>query len=378
MPISLKNLFKGQLRFMKNQGIDVLGVSSPGLELQNVGKVENIRTVAISMTRKITPFKDFLSLFRMIVLFSKEKPDIVHSHTPKAGIISMCAAWICQVPIMMHTVAGLPLEEAEGVKYILLFYIEKVTYFFATKIYPNSSSLQDYILQNKMVNSKKCSIIGNGGTNGIDVNFFYKENVDPTEIQKIKELYALGSEVYCYVGRIVKDKGIVELINAFILLLERKPEAQLLLIGDYEESLDPLPCEIFEFIQESDKIINVGWVEDVRPYMLSSNYFVFPSYREGFPNVVLQAQALGLRSIVSNINGCNEIVEHNRNGYIVEKKNTHMLYEYMLKISNPNSCLIGEKDQRKRIEKLYSSKFIWRELYKEYQTLYNLSNEKVN
>lgn len=148
IPISLKVLLSDQLRFMNNY-FDVIGVSSEGKELKELEKIEGIKTIKLNMSRKITPIRDFVSLLRAIYLILKEKPDIVHTHTPKAGIIGMMASWICRVPYRFHTVAGLPLMEAEGNKKKILKFVEKLTYFFATKVYPNSKGLENYILENK-------------------------------------------------------------------------------------------------------------------------------------------------------------------------------------------------------------------------------------
>ena len=150
VPISLKTLLKGQLRFMTENGFDVLGVSSEGKELDDIKKEEGVSVCVLNMTRTISPFRDLKSFWQMYRLFVKEKPLIVHSHTPKAGIVSMLAAKLAGVPIRLHTVAGLPLMEASGIIRIILNAVEKLTYTFATKVYPNSNGLYNFILSNKI------------------------------------------------------------------------------------------------------------------------------------------------------------------------------------------------------------------------------------
>ena len=170
---SLENLLRGQLRFMSNY-YKIIGVGSKG-ELENNNTVvdklannEGVDVVPLEMTREITPFKDLKALYQLYKLFKKEKPFIVHSHTPKAGTLSMIAAKMAKVPHRLHTVAGLPLIEASGVKRKILNYVEKITYSSATKVYPNSKGLKDFIIDSGFTTSKKLKVIGFGSSNGID------------------------------------------------------------------------------------------------------------------------------------------------------------------------------------------------------------------
>src|SRR5690606_18602345 len=160
VPQSLRGLLKGQLKFMSENGFDVIGVSSPGEALNDVEKNEGVKTVGIEMTRTISPLKDLQALFRLIHLFRKEKPQIVHTHTPKAGLLGMMAAKIAGVPHRLHTVAGMPLTVATGTKRHLLKQMEKLTYACATKVYPNSLGLKKIILEEKFTFPKKLKVIG--------------------------------------------------------------------------------------------------------------------------------------------------------------------------------------------------------------------------
>jgi len=326
IPISLKILLKDQLKFM-NQYFSVIGVSSKGEELSEVTIDEGIRTIKLDMSRKITPFKDLISLIKMMVLLLKEKPDIVHTHTPKAGIVGMVAAWITRVPHRLHTVAGLPVMEASGNKKKILLMVEKLTYFCATKVYPNSHGLQSYILENNLVDKDKSKVIGYGSSNGIDTSFFSRTNDVMSQSKQIKEKYNLENKfVFCFVGRVVKDKGINELLHAFNKLTQKFYNIRLLIVGNLEEELDPISEHSHKILKENKNIINVGYQNDIRPYLASSDCFVLPTYREGFPNVVLQACSMELPCIVTDINGCNEIIEDRKNGLLIEPKNKDALY----------------------------------------------------
>ena len=367
VPISLKILLQDQLKYM-NQYFEVIGVSSEGEELNDVKVKEGIRTIELNMSREITPIKDLISLYKMILLLLKEKPNIVHTHTPKAGIIGMIAAWITRVPYRLHTVAGLPVMEATGNKKTILLVVEKLTYACATKVYPNSHGLQKYILQNKLTKQDKLHIVGYGSSNGIDTQYFQKTKEILNQSKKIKEQYQLKNKfVFCFVGRVVKDKGINELIYAFNKLSQENHNIVLLIVGQLEKNLDPISSEAEMILKNNKQIQYVGFQNDIRPYLATSNCFLLPTYREGFPNVVLQACSMELPCIVTNINGCNEIIEHDKNGLIIEPKDRNALYDAMRKIENEKKLTLqlGLNTRNDIIQK-YDRKAFHQYLLKEY------------
>ena len=376
VPLSLKVLLKGQLRFMASNGFDVKGVSSEGEELREVRENEGIAVEAITMSRKITPFQDLKSLWQMWNFLRKEKPQIVHTHTPKAGIIGMLAARLAGVPHRLHTVAGLPLMEATGTKRKILNFVEKLTYSSATRVYPNSKGLYDFILQNNFIQSNKLKIIANGSSNGIDTAFFSPDQVTEIERVTLREKLNIQPDdfVFVFVGRIVSDKGINELIKAFSELqaVENNEPAgiKLLLVGGLENDLDPLNPETLAEINQNKDIISVGFQQDVRPFFAISDALAFPSYREGFPNVVMQAGAMGLPSIVSDINGCNEIIVEGENGLIIPPKNVEKLKEKMLTLAKDKNLYTKLKgNSRRMIENRYEQSVVWNALLEEYEGL---------
>ena len=376
VPISFKVLLKGQLRFMASNGFDVKGVSSEGEELKEVRENEGIVMEAINMSRKITPFQDLKSLWEMWNFLRKEKPQIVHTHTPKAGIIGMLAARLAGVPHRLHTVAGLPLMEATGTKRKILNFVEKLTYSSATRVYPNSKGLYDFILQNNFTQSNKLKIIANGSSNGIDTTFFSPDQVTELERVTLREKLNIQPDdfVFVFVGRIVSDKGINELIKAFSQLqaVENNEPAgiKLLLVGGLENDLDPLNPETLAEINQNKDIISVGFQQDVRSFFAIADALIFPSYREGFPNVVMQAGAMGLPSIVSDINGCNEIIIEGENGLIIPSKNVEKLKEKMLTLARDKNLYIKLKENSRRmIENRYEQSVVWKALLEEYEGL---------
>jgi len=331
VPISLHLLLTGQFRFMREHGFDVFTVSAPGKEVAEVEK-EGVPHIAIPFTRKITPWQDLRCLYQLCQFIRRERPDIIHTHTPKAGLIGMLAARLCNVPVRMHTVAGLPLMEATGLKKRILEFTEVITYACATHVYPNSAGLKRYIEKNFGIGSPKLKVIGKGSSNGIDTGYFSISENLLKESQSIRQQHALNANdvVFCFIGRVVRDKGIVELVQAFqTVRRNRMASAQhleasgtkLLIVGPFEQDLDPLPREVLQFIKDDPDVVLAGFQRDVRPWLMAADVFVFPSYREGFPNVVMQASLLKVPSIVSDINGCNEIITARETGLIVPPKN---------------------------------------------------------
>ncbi|WP_172914435.1 glycosyltransferase family 4 protein [Capnocytophaga canis] len=370
VPISLKTLLKGQHRFMSDNGFEVVGVSSFGKELGEVSEDEGIRTVAIEMSRQITPLQDLKSLWKMWNFLRKEKPEIVHTHTPKAGTIGMLAAKLAGVPHRLHTVAGLPLMEAKGNKRKILNFVEKITYACATKVYPNSKGLYYIILENNFTTKNKLKVIANGSSNGINTEYFSPESISDQEKQELKKTLNIQPDdfVFIFVGRLVGDKGINELITAFSEL--RLPDTKLLLVGGEEKDLDPLEINTIKEIQKNENIIAVGFQKDVRPYFAISDGLVFPSYREGFPNVVMQAGAMGLPSIVSDINGCNEIIAEGENGCIIPSKSVEELKLAMKKMREDKSLYYSlQQNSRRMIVERYQREAVWKALLEEYNFL---------
>lgn len=373
VPISLKTLLKGQHRFMSENYFDVIGVSTLGKELGDVQEEESISVVPLQMTRTISPIKDLISLYSFYKLCKKEKPLIVHSHTPKAGIVGMLGAKLAGVPIRLHTVAGLPLMEVKGLKRKVLNFVEKLTYSSANKVYPNSKGLYDFILNEKFTKEGKLKVIGNGSSNGIDTSFFTRSLIEDESLQTLKREIGIKKEdfVFVFVGRLVGDKGINELVHAFSKIQHETTKViKLLLVGSLETELDPLLDSTIEIIKNNKDIISVGFQKDVRSYFAISNALVFPSYREGFPNVVMQAGAMELPSIVSDINGCNEIIEEGVNGTIIPVKNTEAIRIAMLKFLNDKDYYHQLKgNSRQMITERYEQHVVWNALLEEYNIL---------
>ncbi len=366
VPVSLNILLKGQHRFF-NQYFEVVGLASPGKELDEVALSEEIRVVPIHMHRQISLLNDVISLIRIFCVIKKEKPVIIHTHSPKAGTLGMIAAWVARVPVRLHTVAGLPLLEEKGFKRSILDLVEKITYRFATKVYPNSMGLYKIILQNGYAKETKLKVIGNGSSNGIDINHFNPTLFNSEIKEGLRNELQISDQdlVFVFVGRLVKDKGINELIVAFEKLEHQN--IKLLLVGNTEPELDPLLPSTKKSINNNSNIISVGFRQDVRPYLAISDVLVFPSYREGFPNVVMQAGAMGLPSIVTDINGCNEIILNGLNGIIIPPKDDKALTKAMDQfIENPELVKQLSQNARESIVSRFDQQTMWNLIKEEY------------
>lgn len=309
---------------LQAKGYEVVSVSSPGPEVQHLREM-GVKCIEVSMERHISLSKDIVSLWKLIKVFRKEKPDIVHSMTPKAGMLCMLAAWICRVPVRIHTFTGLVWPTASGLKRKILMATDWLTCACATHVIPEGEGVKTDLLSHGITH-KPLKVLGYGNVRGIDLEHYARteEVMRKADKIRVKDVFT-----FVFVGRIVRDKGINELVAAFKRLQTRVPKTRLILVGEYEDALDPITPEARKEIEDNPCILAVGELKDVRPWLAASDALVFPSYREGFPNVVIEAGAMGLPSIVTDINGSREIIQDGVNGLIVPSKNEDALLKEM-------------------------------------------------
>jgi glycosyltransferase involved in cell wall biosynthesis len=370
VPISLDLLLTGQMKYMNENGFEVLMISDDGKERDKVMEQESCNHIVVSMTREITPIKDLHCLWVLIRLFRREKPDIVHSHTPKAGLLGMLAARIAGVPVKIHTIAGLRFMTTVGFKRKLLVGMEKLTYYFADCVWANSFSIANYLKEHKLIDGNKLGIIGKGSTNGIDLQRFSKSALKIQEIEATKKLINYDEKNFYLlsVGRMVKDKGIEELIEVFEIIKKEVSHLRLILVGPFEEQLDGIRADIKETIQNDKDIIHINWSNQVEYFMHLANILVHPSHREGFPNVLLQAGAMECSIICSDIAGNIDIVQHQETGILFKVsdkkdlesklifgiKNTENLLKFKEKLLSD----IKEKFDRKMVHQSILNQYI--------------------
>lgn len=366
---SLDGLLKGQLKFL-NQYYDVVGAANDSGLLSTVAKREGIRTEAVKMNREISLSQDIKSLWNLVILFRKEKPYIVHANTPKGSLLAMIAAKITRVPHRIYTVTGLRFETTHGKLRTILKTMERITCMCANKIIPEGNGVKDTLICENITN-KPLNVIHNGNINGIDISYFSPENISTTR-NEVRNKLEISDEyfTFIFVGRIVRDKGMNELAEAMKLLNQNNLKVKLILVGNFESELDPILTENEYFFKNDESVIFVGYQNDIRPYLVAADALVFPSYREGFPNVVLQAGAMGLASIVTNINGCNEIIKENENGNIIPTKDTTALYNAMTDyIKDPIRVKNMKDKSREIISSKYNQSDVWNALLNEYRNL---------
>lgn len=367
--ISFK-LIDGQAQFMQQQGYQVITASGGPFPKEEIPQLKGVRFIPQPhLVRPISIKEDLLALRDMIRLIRKERPDIIHSHTPKAGLMGMLAGWLCRVPIRIHTVAGLPLLVHRGFKRKVLNLVERITYRCATYVYPNSHKLRDTIISLRLASPDKLRVIGDGSSNGINVQHFCKALFAEELVDPIRKQLG-GGFTFIFVGRIVRDKGICELVEAFTRLQQEHPDARLLLVGDFEQELDPLSDVVYHMIQSNPAINCAGWQDDVRPWFAAADALAFPSYREGFPNVVMQAGAMGLPCVVSDINGCNEIIIEGENGLIIPSHDAAALYQAMKRMIEDKALYTHcQQNARPLIASRYKQEDVWQATLEMYRSL---------
>jgi glycosyltransferase involved in cell wall biosynthesis len=326
VPQSLEAFCKGLLKEL-SEDYDVIALSSPGEALDLVGRREEVRTIAVPMERHISVFKDLKSLLALVKVFRKERPDMVHSITPKAGLLCMMAAWMTRVPVRVHTFTGLVFPTATGLKKRILMLTDRITCACSTHIIPEGEGVKNDLITNK-ITRKPLKVLGFGNVRGIDMDYYSKR---PEVEDKAATLRDPGCFTFLYVGRIVRDKGINELIAASRRLSIDYPQVRLYLVGAFEDTLDPVDDTTKDAIDNDERIQYAGRQigDDLLAYYAASDCLVFPSYREGFPNTVLEAGAMGLPCIVTDINGSREIIKDDFNGLIVPSHDADALYEAM-------------------------------------------------
>ncbi len=368
IPMSFATLVKGQAKYL-SQYFEIKMVTSPSEKNEDISSYEGVKIHSVNMTRQITPIEDLKSLIKLFQYIKKEKPDAVYTFTPKAGLLGMMASFLARVPVRIHNIVGMPLMEVKGIKRKLLELIEKLTYFFATHLFCNSFGLKDYLYKN--LTKKEVRVIANGSINGVDTDYF-KNDKSICEQDEIRQEYGISPSdfVITFVGRIVKDKGINELVEVFLELSKKHDNLKLLLVGDYEEHLNSIDKKNKDLIDSSPSIIAVGFKKEIRNFLAITDLFALPSYREGLPNSLIEAGSFGIPLLATNINGCNEIIIQNETGILVNKKDNISLKNGLERmIVDTEQYNYIKKNIRTQIQERYSQDYFWQELRNEFESI---------
>lgn len=366
VPESLSTFCRGVLRKLSEK-YEVIALSSPGKELEIIAEREEVKTISVPMERHISLFNDIKSLYSLIRVLQKEKPTMIHSMTPKAGLLCMVAAWITRVPVRVHTFTGLVFPTSAGLKRKILMGTDWLTCACATHIIPEGEGVKGDLL-NHGITKKPLKVLGYGNVMGVDMEYF---RVSEEIRVKSEELRKSNTFTFLFVGRIVGDKGINELCEAFNKL-SNMANARLLLVGPYEDSLDPISKKSKDIIEQNPAIVSVGgkFGDELLHYYAAADCFVFPSYREGFPNTVLEAGAMGLPSIVTDINGSREIIVEGENGVIIPSHDANALFDAMMNMMKDKTA--REKmanNARRMIEERFEQGYVRKCLYDFYDEI---------
>lgn len=332
-------LLKGQISLLA-QHMDVILVAKDTGNLVHLAEQEGVQYRNIDIHREISLINDIKALISLIKLFRKERPDIVHANTPKGALLGLLAAKLAGVRHRIYNVNGLRFETATGNFRRLLIFMEKVACACATKVIPQSNGVAD-VIRREHITKKTLNVIRYGSGNGVDTQLFDpSDKAVKTSSEVIRGNFKGTS--FVFVGRLVGDKGVNELVDAFDRLCHEYPDVRLNLVGGKEEKLDPIKGKTMEIINSNINIVVHGQQKDVRPFLAASDIFVLPSYREGFPNVVLEALSMGLPCIVSDVNGATDAIQSEVNGVVIPKRDCEALYLAMKK-------LYLDKDLRKQM-----------------------------
>lgn len=365
VPITF-TFFRGQLQRL-NEEFDVCAISSIREELEEFGRKEGVQTHYIDMSRPISLWRDLKSLIHFIGYFLRERPVIVHGNTPKASLLSMVAGWLTRRPVRIYMCHGLRYQGTDGRMRSLLMLMERITCRCATHVLCVSEGVMNTFEQDGICKRKKMRVIGHGSACGIDMSHYDRNQVQ--EDIRAKLGIAPDAFVFGFVGRIVQDKGINELVHAFARLNEEHKNCYLILVGGEETEQNPITAETRQLINECSSIKAVGRKKDVRPYLAAMDGFVLPSYREGFGMVLVEAAAMGVPSITTNIIGCNEVIMDSVNGDIIEPRSEEALYEQMKRwVKRPEMVKQYAAHARELAASRYEQQAVWkayREFYRQ-------------
>jgi glycosyltransferase involved in cell wall biosynthesis len=328
----------GRLRALREAGFQVTLVSAPGELLDSTASAEGVESVAIPMKRTIAPCADMVSLFRLWRMLRRIKPDLAEFSTPKAGLLGTVAAWLCGVPVRIYLLRGLKLETTPGFKRRILLAAERLASACAHAVVCNSDSLRAQALAFGIAPAAKLHLLGDGSSRGVDVERF---SPGPSTIRNELGIPE-GALVLGYVGRLTRDKGVPELVEAFDAILQTQPHAHLMLVGWFDAAEDALDGQLQARILRHPRIHYTGMVPDAAPYYRAMDVMVLPTWREGFPNVVLEAAATGIPVVTTLSTGSRDAVVPEVTGLLIPPGYPEALREALLK-------LIADPERRLRM-----------------------------
>lgn len=358
-----------QMNWFTQKGYTEYVICSPSSELALFSKQYAFEYKEIEILRKISIFKDLKAVFSTIKYIKRINATIVTGHTPKGGLIAMLAAWLCRVPVRIYLRHGLVYETSTGMKRLLLIFIDRLASKLSTKIVCVSPSVAKRSIEDRLNSPEKQVVLANGTCNGIDVERFCSDRVDRVRVDEMKNNLGIekGDFIIGFTGRLVKDKGIIELVRAYKNLRNEYNNVKLMLVGMLEIR-DALPEDVVKTITDDDGIISTGYVEfsSIEYYYAMMDVFVLPSYREGFPTSVLEASSMSIPVITTRVTGCCDSIIDGVTGLFVGH-DEHELMDALLSLYKDPS-LRGQmgKAGREFVAENFEQSIIWKEIEKLY------------
>ncbi|HTN05527.1 glycosyltransferase family 4 protein [Agriterribacter sp.] len=367
------NFLRGQVAFLVQHGFEVIIVSGPGEEISMLCKKENARLFTVNFTKRITPLTDFFQLLRIIRLIRRERPDIINAGNPKSGFLIMLAGYITGHKKRVFTLHGLLSDTKKGLIRRLITTTEKIACGIAGKVIVVSATLQTHAEKRKILPLGKGMVIGKGSANGIDLHLFPGKNTDPAGNAALKERLGLEKDnmVMGFLGRLSKDKGIDMLFEVFNVLEKAYPSLRLVIAGPIVEE-NPFSEHLLHQLYHGNKVMYLGKLYDVIPFYSITDILVLPSLREGFPNVLIEAAAMEVPVVASDIPGCKDAVQPGINGELFEKGNVAALTTLLEKlITNGELRVQYGRNGRKFARDHFSNETIWTGQLQLYKSMLN-------
>ena len=357
---------------MKEKGFEVYGISSPGEFLSKFADREQVPTYAVAMPRSITPLRDLVAVWQLWRRLGQIRPAIVHSHTPKGGLLGMIAAWLARTPVRVYHMRGLPFITATGLKRRLLMLTEWVSCLLAHEVLCVSHSVREVAVSERLCPAGKVKVLAGGSGNGVDAERRFNPDRVGMEIGRAtRRAYGIPDHaaVAGFVGRLVRDKGLCELAGAWGLLRTEFTDLHLLIVGPFEGE-DPLPSDVITILKTDDRIHLTGGVPDTVSMYAAMDLLVLPTYREGFPNVLLEAAAMGLPVVATRVPGCVDAVADEETGRLVPAADAQALAEGIRAyVKDSELRRLHGTAGRERVLKSFRQRVIWEALYQEYRSI---------
>lgn len=352
-----------QIKFFTRQGHNIHVVCSPSDKLKLYAYNQGCKYSEIKIDRRINPLSDIISVVLLWKYIRKNNFDIVVGHTPKAGLLAMLAARLAGVKKRVFFRHGLNYETATGIKRSILIFCEKITSRLSTKIICVSNYLIERSIKDRISPKDKMSVLNIGSCNGVDaINTYNPDNINPNEISSLRDKLGISKTDFIigFVGRLVKDKGISELVDAFEIL--NQENAKLLLVGPLENG-DALPLKTVERIKSNPNIIYVGLVENgLELYYSLMNVFILPTHREGFGVSLLEAQAMSIPVLTTAHTGARDAIKPNESGEFIDLSIDSIAQHLLKYINSPELAKQYGANGRQFVLDNFSEQSIWEEI----------------